>query len=107
MLFIITQTINKKNRVIRSFKCKETEKIWRGLKSKKFPPHIQERALIKLRQLDVSMVLEDLRLLPSNYLELLKGDRKNQMSIRITKQWRLCFVWELDEATNVEIVDYH
>ncbi len=93
--------------MIQSFKCKETEKIWRGLRSKKFPPDIHARALIKLRQLDVSMVLDDLRLPPSNYLEVLRGDRKKQMSIRITKQWRLCFVWELGEVTNVEIVDYH
>ncbi|MBY0281725.1 MAG: type II toxin-antitoxin system RelE/ParE family toxin [Alphaproteobacteria bacterium] len=93
--------------MIRSFKCKETEKIWQGIKSRKFPPEIQNRALVKLRQLDVSFTLEDLRIPPSNHLESLKGDRKTQMSIRITKQWRICFAWELGEALDVEIIDYH
>ncbi len=93
--------------MIRSFKCRETEKIWHGIRSRKFPSDIQERALIKLRQLDVSFTLEDLRVPPSNHLEALKRERKTQMSIRVTKQWRICFIWQLGEALNVEIVDYH
>nr|WP_223805600.1 type II toxin-antitoxin system RelE/ParE family toxin [Pseudanabaena sp. UWO310] len=66
---------------------------------------MQERALRKLRQLDVSANLEDLRI--ANHLEALVGDRLGQYSIRITKQWRLCFVWQNGNAYDVEIVDYH
>lgn len=57
--------------------------------------------------LEVAMALEDLREPPSNHLESLKGDRKGQYSIRINKQWRICFVWENGDAYDVEIVDYH
>jgi len=78
--------------MIVSFACKETEKIWQGLRSRKLPSGIQERALRKLRQLEVSDNLEDLRVPPANHLESLSGDRLGQYSIRITKQWRLCFV---------------
>jgi toxin HigB-1 len=93
--------------VIQSFRCKETEKIWGGIRSRKFPNDIQYRALVKLRQLDVSLNLNDLRNPPGNQLEFLKGDREGQMSIRIQKQWRLCFRWVLGEVFDVEIVDYH
>ncbi len=61
----------------------------------------------KLRQLDVSNNLDDLRNPPGNCLEALTGDRKGQYSIRITKQWRLCFIWQNNNAYSVEIVDYH
>lgn len=93
--------------MIRSFAYKETERIWGGEASRKFPREIQERALRKLRQLDAARTIEDLRNPPSNHLEVLRGDRKGQMSIRINNQWRLCFVWKQDEATDVAIVDYH
>jgi proteic killer suppression protein len=63
--------------------------------------------LRKLRQLNASTTLEDLRMPPGNCLEPLAGDRKGQYSIRITKQWRLCFIWQNDNAYSVEIVDYH
>jgi proteic killer suppression protein len=63
--------------------------------------------LRKLRQLDVSNNLDDLRNPPGNCLEALTGDRKGQYSIRITKQWRLCFIWQNNNAYSVEIVDYH
>jgi len=78
--------------MIKTFRCKETRKIWEGNYSSKLPRDIQERALRKLRQLDVAMSLEDLKNPPGNNLESLKGDRKGQMSIRICQQWRLCFV---------------
>lgn len=73
--------------MIVSFACKETEKIWQGVRvrSRKLPSGIQERDLRKLRQLDVSANLEDLRVLPANHLEALVGDRLGQYSIRITK----------------------
>ncbi|MGK7942998.1 MAG: type II toxin-antitoxin system RelE/ParE family toxin [Microcystaceae cyanobacterium] len=93
--------------MIINFACKETEKIWQGYRSRKLPSEIQERSLRKLRQLDASNTLEDLRIPPSNRLESLIGDRKGQYSIRITKQWRLCFIWQNGNAYAVEIVDYH
>jgi proteic killer suppression protein len=93
--------------MIVSFGCKETKKIWQGVRSGKLPSDIQQRALRKLRQLDVSANLDDLRLPPANHLESLSGDRLGQYSIRISKQWRLCFVWQNANAYDVEIVDYH
>jgi proteic killer suppression protein len=62
---------------------------------------------VKLRQLDVANNIEDLKIPPSNFLEKLKGSRKNQHSIRINKQWSVCFEWHNNNAINVEIVDYH
>lgn len=93
--------------MIRSFKCKETEEIWKGYKSRRLPNEIQNRAMIKLRQLTSAMSLDDLKVPNSNYLESLKGDRKGQWSIRINQQWRICFKWNGREASDVEIVDYH
>ena len=93
--------------MIRSFRCKETEKIWQGQASRKFPRDIQDRALRKLRQLDAALTMDDLRNPPSNRLEALKGNRKGQWSIRVNDQWRLCFQWTEGEASDVEIVDYH
>jgi proteic killer suppression protein len=93
--------------MIRSFRDKETERIWRGQRSRKFPADLQERALRKLRQIDASLTLEDLRNPPGNQLEALRGDRAGQWSIRINDQWRVCFRWSDGEAHDVEIVDYH
>ena len=93
--------------MIKSFACRETEKIWNGEASRKLPRDIQERAFRKLRQLNTVRALEDLKEPPSNNLELLKGDKKGWMSIRINKQWRLCFCWTESGAENVKIVDYH
>jgi proteic killer suppression protein len=93
--------------MIRSFRNKEAERIWRGSKSRKFPGDVQNRALRKLRQLDASLTLEDLRNPPGNHLEALRADRAGQWSIRINDQWRICFRWSEGEAHNVEIVDYH
>ena len=93
--------------MIKSFKCKETEKIWNGFKAKSFPSDIQDRALRKLRQLDASQNLDDLKNPPGNRLESLKGNRMGQMSIRINNQWRICFAWKDIEIQDVEIVDYH
>lgn len=93
--------------MIKSFKCKDTEKVWNGRHVRKFPGDIQDRALRKLRQLDASLTVDDLKNPPGNRLEALKGDRKGQMSIRINDQWRICFVWDEEGASDVEIVDYH
>jgi len=93
--------------MIISFKCKETEKIWEGFRSRKMPQNIQERALRKLRQLSAANCLDDLKMPSSNNLEVLKGNRKGQYSIRINKQWRICFIWAKGQCHEVEIVDYH
>ena len=93
--------------MIRSFKDKESEKVWRQEYSKKLPKDIQRTALRKLFMLNRAKNLSDLRVPPSNYLEKLEGDRKGQYSIRINKQWRICFNWLKEEAFNVEITDYH
>lgn len=93
--------------MIKSFGCKETKKIWDGFGSTKFPFDIQERSLKKLRQLNAARGLDDLKNPPGNNLELLRGELKGLMSIRINKQWRICFRWVNDSAYDVEIVDYH
>jgi len=93
--------------MIRSFKCKETERIWQGQSSRRFPSGIQNQALRKLRQLDAAATVEDLRNPPGNRLEALKGERAGQMSIRINDQWRICFRWLDGDAMDVEIADYH
>ncbi|MDP2157477.1 MAG: type II toxin-antitoxin system RelE/ParE family toxin [Nitrospirota bacterium] len=93
--------------MIKSFKGKETEKLFQGRFSSKLPQTIQRSAAIKLEVLNAATVLETLRIPPSNYLEELKGDRKGQHSIRINKQWRICFIWKGSDAFDVEIVDYH
>ncbi|MVF21512.1 hypothetical protein EVC37_07870 [Methylocaldum sp. BRCS4] len=92
--------------MIESFKCGETEALFRGERVPRFV-NIERVALRKLTQLDVAGRLEDLRVPPQNRLEALKGDRKDQWSIRINDQWRVCFRFESGKAFDVEIVDYH
>lgn len=98
--------LNRVN-MIATFKNKESEKLWLGESSCKYPPEIQQRALRKLRQLDAAMTMEDLKNPPGNQLEQLEGNRKGFMSIRINKQWRLCFEFTNGKAFEVHIVDYH
>ena len=93
--------------MIKSFKCKETEKIFNRFVSRKFPNDIQRAALRKLRMLNRAVSLQDLLVPPGNRLEELKGNRKGQHSIRINDQWRICFKWMKNDAHDVEIVDYH
>jgi len=93
--------------MIRTFKCKETEKIFNRYFSKKFPNNIQRNALKKLRMLNRAYIIQDLKVPPGNRLEELKGNRKGQHSIRINNQWRICFEWRENDSYNVEIVDYH
>lgn len=93
--------------MIRSFKSKETEKVWKGNVSRKLPSDIQQIARRKLRMLNNAVELNDLRIPPANRLEALKGERKGQHSIRINQQWRICFKWKNGDALDVEIVDYH
>lgn len=93
--------------MIVSFANKETEAVWSGLRSRKLPAEIQQRALAKLAMLDAAGELDDLKNPPSNRLHDLKKDRAGQHSISINKQWRICFVWKDGNAHNVEITDYH
>lgn len=93
--------------MIRSFRGKETERIWNEQHSRKLPGHIQQKALVKLQLLNAAGVLSDLLAPPGNRLEALKGDRKGQHSIRINDQYRICFLWRGGDAYEVEIVDYH
>ena len=93
--------------MIRSFKCKETERIFKRKFSRKLPVKMQRAAFIKLRMLNPYETLNDLRIPPGNRLELLHGDREGQYSIRINDQYRICFFWNNNEANEVEITDYH
>jgi proteic killer suppression protein len=92
--------------MIRSFKCAETEALSKGERVRRFV-NIASVARRKLRQLEISARLDDLRVPPGNRLEALKGARAGQHSIRINDQWRLCFRWTAAGAEDVEIVDYH
>ncbi len=93
--------------MIRAFKDKEAEKVFNGRFSKKLPQDIQRIAERKLIMLHRSSNLNDLRVPPSNRLEVLQGSRIGQHSIRINNQWRICFDWREDGVYDVEIVDYH
>jgi len=93
--------------MIKSFRKKETEKIWQGQRSRRLPGDIQQVARRKMRMLNNARALNDLRIPPANRLEALHGHRVGQHSIRINDQWRVCFVWDQGDAFDVEIVDYH
>ncbi len=93
--------------MIKSFKDAETERIYQRERSRKLPPEIQQVALRKLRMLNNSQTLNDLRVPPANRLEKLSGDREGQHSTRINDRWRICFEWRGSDAYHVEIVDYH
>ena len=93
--------------MIKDFKCKETELIFKGLFSKKLPQNIQRLAERKLIMVHRAATINDLRVPPANRLETLSGNRDGQHSIRINNQWRICFEWREDGVYGVEIVDYH
>ena len=93
--------------MIISFGSKETESIWNGVRVKKMPLDIQNVGRRKLRMLNNSQDLADLKIPPSNRLEKLTGKLKDFYSIRINKQWRIIFKWSRANASNVEIIDYH
>ncbi|MEP2772516.1 MAG: type II toxin-antitoxin system RelE/ParE family toxin [Fulvivirga sp.] len=93
--------------MIKSFGCLETEKIWQGKASKKFPHTIQRVARRKLRMLNNAYDLNDLKIPPANRLESLKGNLKGYFSIRINKQWRIIFKWNSGNCTDIKIIDYH
>ena len=93
--------------MIINFGSKETELIWTSDQVKKWPVNFQIIARRKLRMLNNSQNLADLRIPPSNRLEKLTGNLKSYYSIRINKQWRIIFKWNNGNALNVKIIDYH
>ncbi|MFP4605914.1 MAG: type II toxin-antitoxin system RelE/ParE family toxin [Bacteroidales bacterium] len=93
--------------MIISFGSKDTENIWQGNRVKKIPMEIQKIGRRKLRMLNNSQNIADIRIPPSNRLERLMGKAKDYYSIRINDQWRIVFKWQNDHAHEVEIIDYH
>ena len=92
--------------MIKSFRCKESEKLFNRERIRKFQ-NIERTARRKLEMLNAAKELRDLAQPPNNKIEALKTDRAGQHAIRINNQWRVCFVWRDDNAYDVEIVDYH
>jgi len=92
--------------VIRSFADKDTQRLFNDERVRRYQA-LERQARRKLLLLDAASSLDDLRVPPGNHLEALSGDRSGQHSIRINKQWRICFRWENGDASDVEIVDYH
>ena len=93
--------------MIRSFSCRETERLFNDETSRRLPTQIQRAARRRLLLLHQARRLEDLRAPPGNRLEALKGDRNGQHSIRINDQWRVVFRWKDGNAYDVQILDYH
>ncbi len=93
--------------MILSFGSKETQKIWNGIRVGKLSNDMQEIGRRKLRMLNNSQNLMDLRIPPSNKLEKLQGNLNDFYSIRINEQWRIIFKWQSGNASEVAIVDYH
>ena len=93
--------------MIKSFKDQQTEDLYGGSRSRKTPPDVAKRAIVKLFLIDTVTRIEDLRVPPGNRLEALKGDRTGQHAIRVNDQWRICFVWREGDAYDVEFCDYH
>ena len=93
--------------MIQSTQGKQAANAIKGKYGKGFPGDLVKRTQALLTALDAAVVLGDLRFPPGNHLEELKGDRAGQHSVRINRQWRICFVWTTSGPTDVEIVDYH
>jgi len=93
--------------VIKSFRNRDTESVFDRQRVRRWPSGVLRAALRKLLILDAAESLADLRVPPGKRLELLRGRRQGQHSIRISDQWRICFRWRGGDAFDVEIVDYH
>ena len=93
--------------MLQSFRDKDTERVWRRQRLRKLDESTQRMALRKLLILDAADALADLRVPPGNRLEKLRGDRGDEYSIRVNRQWRICFRWTGAGPEDVEIVDYH
>jgi proteic killer suppression protein len=93
--------------VIRSFRDRDTERLFQRYRIRRLPPDLHRVALRKLLIIDAATSLDELRVPPANRLERLSRDRRGQHSIRVNDQWRICFRWSNGDAYDVEIVDYH
>jgi len=93
--------------MIVSFGNSDTENVWNGIRVKKLPTEVQNIGRRKLRMINNSFSLNDLKIPPANRLEKLAGNLKNFYSIRINDQWRIIFRWNAGNASEVEIIDYH
>ena len=93
--------------MIKSWASAESKAVYEGAESVILPADLLRHARRKLMILDAAVELEDLQILSSNFLEKLEGDRSGQYCIRITEQYRICFVWKQGHAYDVEIVDFH
>ncbi|WP_028821838.1 type II toxin-antitoxin system RelE/ParE family toxin [Propionimicrobium lymphophilum] len=93
--------------MIVSFADRDAERLFQRQRVKRIDPRLHKKALMKLLILDAAVSLDDLRVPPGNRLEMLKGDRSGQHSIRINNQWRICFVWTSGGPAEVQLVDYH
>ncbi len=93
--------------MIKSFRDRDTERIFNRQRVKRFPLSLQKLAQRKLALIDSADLIVDLKIPPGNRLEKLSGDRKGQYSIRVNDQWRICFKWKSGQAIDVEIADYH
>ena len=93
--------------MIKSFRDRDTERVFNRRRVKRLSLPIQKVAQRKLDLIEAAEVIDDLRVPPGNRLEKLSGNRKGQYSIRVNDQWRICFRWQSGQAVDVEIVDYH
>lgn len=93
--------------MIKTFADKQTAAVFKGEQVRRLPANIQPRARTKLMLIDAANALDDLRIPPGNRLEALSGERKEQHSVRINDQWRICFRWADGHTYEVEICDYH
>jgi proteic killer suppression protein len=93
--------------MIKSFRDRDTEHVFHRRRVRRLGTDVQKAALRKLRMLDAATSVDDLRVPPGNRLERLRGDRAGHYSIRVNRQWRICFRWETGDAHDVELVDYH
>ena len=92
---------------MKKFKDRNTERVLLGQHVPRFPAHITRRARMRLQRVIAAHELSDLRVPPSHHLEALRGDRQGEHSIRINDQWRVCFRWTNQGASEIEITDYH
>lgn len=93
--------------MIRSFADKRTENIFNGVRERSFPASLVKRARSKLDRINYAASVTDLRIPPGNRLERLRGDREGQYSIRVSRGWRICFVWRDGDAFEVDLVNHY